>query len=52
MHAIGAEDAAEEVVPEYAVTKDVVVEAGASAALHLHHQLGTSREKWKILVQS
>ena len=51
VQATGDENAAEEVVTEEAVTKDVADEAEASTAHHTHHQSGTSRDKWNILAR-
>ena len=45
------EEEAGEVVPEEAVTKDVVDEADVSIAQHTNHQSGTSREKWRVLAR-
>ena len=49
IQATGDEDAAEEVVPEEAATKDVTEEADASSAHHTHHRSENSREEWGIL---
>ena len=45
---MGDKDADEEVVPEEALTNDMVDDADASTAQHTHHQSGASREKSKI----
>ena len=51
IHVTGDYEAAEEVVPEEAVTKNVAEEADDTTAHNTHHQSGTSREKWRILAQ-
>ena len=51
IQATGGEDAAEDVVPEELVTKDVEEQADASTTQHKHHQSETSREKWRILAR-
>ena len=51
IQSMGVEDAAKEVVPEEAVTKDVADEAEASTAQNTHNQSGTSRGKWRIFAQ-
>ena len=48
VQATGDKDADEEVVPEEALTNDMVDDADASTAQHTHHQSGASREKSKI----
>ena len=52
VQAMGAEDVAEEVVHEEAITKDVADKAETSTTQHTHKKLETSREKLIILVQS
>ena len=55
VQAMEAKDPANKIVPEEVVTKDVADKAdevGASTALHINHQSGTSREKWEILSRS
>ena len=47
----GDEDAAEEVLLEEAVTKDMTEEAGPSTTHNTHHRSETLREKWRILAQ-
>ena len=51
IHATGDEGAADEVVPEEAVTKDMKEEVEALTAQNKHHRSETSREKWRILAQ-
>ena len=43
VQATGAKDASKEVVPEEVVTKDMVDEADASTAQHIHHLSESSR---------
>ena len=49
VQATGNEDAADEVVPEEAVTKDVAGEADALTDHRTNNQSETSRDKWRIL---
>ena len=51
IQATGDEDAAKEVKPEEAVTKNVAEEVDTSTAQHTHHRSETSREKWRILAR-
>ena len=51
VQATGDEDAAEEVVPEEAVTKDVEDDMDDSTDQYTHHKSGTSRDKWRTLAR-
>ena len=51
VQATGDKDAAEEVVQEEAVTKDMADESDALTTQRTYHPSGTSREKWSILAR-
>ena len=52
VQATRVKDAAKAIIPEEAITKDVVDDVDNSTSPHTHNQPGTSREKWTILVRS